>query len=583
MKNLLKYILPSLLIGALIGWVITTQLSSGKQTSSTEEHSEHAHEGEQIYTCSMHPQIRQPEPGICPICEMDLIPLEENTSNDPYVLEMTEAAAELANVQTTPVGTGSGTTTNALRLSGKVAADESRRASQVSHLPGRIEKLYVRFTGAPIQAGQKLADIYSPDLITAQRELIEAKKMTSFNPDLLEAARQKLRYWKLTEEQIAELEANATIQEVFSIYADASGIVDQRRVAVGDYVGRGEVLYDILDLSSVWVLFDAYERDLDQFSVGDRIQFTTPAFPERVFAGRVSFIDPLIDPQTRVATLRVEVRNPGGRLKPGMLVTGRWEKAVSSDGALLVPESAVLWTGTRSVVYVKVANTEVPSFQYREVELGQRVDDHYQILAGLEAGEEVVVNGAFTIDAAAQLNNQASMMNTQVRLKGMSGMEAAVDFTDDTPLAFKEQLDELVGAYLSVKDALVQSDSTAAAAAGAALQSALTGMDASALPEEARAFWSEKSNGIAAHLENFVAAQGIEAQRRQFGFFSNLLIEALQALGHEQGTYYVQHCPMAFDDDGADWISAEEEIRNPYFGDRMLKCGLVEAEIEGVQ
>lgn len=579
MKNIIKYILPSLLIGAAIGWSVNVFFFSKKETD-TEAPLEHDHDSEQIYTCSMHPQIRQPEPGICPICEMDLIPLEENSSNDPYVLEMTEAAAELANIQTTVVGKGRGTRTNALRLSGKVAADESRRSSQVTHLPGRIEKLYVRFTGAPIQAGQKLADIYSPDLITAQRELIEAKKMIRFNPDLLEAARQKLRYWKLTEAQIQELEERESIQEVFSIYADASGIVDQRRVAVGDYIEQGEVLYDVLDLSSVWVLLDAYERDLGKFSIGDRIRFTTPTFPNREFSGRVSFIDPVIDPQTRVATLRIEVANPGAHLKPGMLVTGRWEKPISTGEALLVPASAVLWTGTRSVVYVKVMETEVPSFQYREVELGERMDDHYQILDGLESGEAIVVNGAFTIDAAGQLNNQASMMNTQVRLKGASGMEMAVDYTEDTPVAFKAQLDQLVRAYLRVKDALVQTDSTAAGEAGSALQKALSAIDASNLPEEAGAFWSEKSNAIAVHAESFVEAKGVEAQRQQFGFFSNLLIEAVQALGHEQGTYYVQHCPMAFNDDGADWISAEEEIRNPYFGDRMLKCGLVEQVLE---
>lgn len=576
MKNILKYILPSLLIGALIGWGIHTFLFSERKPD-TEVHTEHAQEGEQIYTCSMHPQIRQPEPGICPICEMDLIPLTENSSNDPYVLEMTEAAAQLANIRTMVVGSGTAITPNALRLSGKVAADESRRASQVTHLSGRIEKLYVRFTGASIQAGQKLADIYSPDLITAQRELLEAKKMSSFNPDLLEAARQKLRYWKLSEEQIVRLEEEETVQEVFSIYADASGIVDQRRVAVGDYVDRGEVLFALLNLSKVWVLFDAYERDLGEFRLGDRIQFTTAAFPERLFSGRISFIDPLIDPQTRVATLRVEVANTGSRLKPGMLVTGSWEKAETGQRSLLAPESAILWTGTRSVVYVKVPEAEVPSYRYREVELGERVGAYYQIRSGLEAGEEIVVNGAFTIDAAAQLNNQASMMNTTVRLKGM---ETAVDFADVTPASFKQQMDQWVETYLAVKDALVDTDSSAAAQAGAALQKGLTAIDASALPEDARDFWLEKSNGIAAHLESFLQADGIAEQRREFSFFSGLLIDALQALGHEQGTYYVQHCPMAFNDEGADWISAEEAIRNPYFGDRMLKCGLVEQVLE---
>ena len=580
MKNMLKYILPSLLIGAAFGWGINALLVPKEESTTTQNSAEHSHEGEQTYTCSMHPQIRQPEPGICPICEMDLIPLEENTSNDPYVLEMTEAAAQLANIQTATVGDGATTKVKALRLSGKIVADESRRASQVSHLPGRIEKLYVRFTGAPIEAGQKLADIYSPDLITAQRELIEAKKMISFNPELLEAARQKLRYWKLSEGQIEALESEGEIQEVFSIYAETNGIVEQRRVSVGDYINRGEVLFDVLDLKKVWVLFDAYERDLDQFRVGNRIQFTTPTFPDRVFSGRVSFIDPMINPQTRVATLRVEVSNTSGRLKPGMLVTGSWERPLVRNAALMVPESAVLWTGTRSVVYVKVPDASVPSYQYREVELGERIGDQYQIQKGLKAGEVVVVNGAFTIDAAAQLNNQASMMNKEVRIKGQEVVIEWPDYTAAVSTEFKEQIDDLVLTYLAVKDALVNTDNVLARKAAQEFQTTLQQIDAQVLQDSVQSYWLDKKRSISNHLGRFDAAKDVEVQRKQFEFISNLLIEVVQVMGHGDRTYYVQHCPMAFNDKGADWISSVEEIRNPYFGDQMLKCGWVEQVLE---
>jgi len=576
MNKLIQYVLPSLVLGFLVGWAghIFLQETNHNHSEMDQETSVQAEAA--IYTCSMHPQIRQPEPGLCPICEMDLILLDASTSDDPLVLEMTESAIQLANIQTVPVRAGSASGKQTLRLSGRVAADERRRSSQVTHLPGRIEQLYVRFTGAPITEGQALAEIYAPDLITAQRELLEARKMVPQNPELLSAARQKLRYWKLTEAQITDLERSETIQETLTVYAASSGVVEKLRVATGDYVQQGDVLFDVLDLSSVWVLFDAYEADLSRFRTGDRIEFSSPTFPDRSYSGLISFIDPVIDPNTRVASLRVAIANPAGDLKPGMLVRGLWEKTASA-ATLQVPRSAVLWTGTRSVVYVRVPDSEVPAFQYREITLGEQIGDFYEVVAGLTSGEEVVVNGAFTIDAAAQLNNQASMMNRKVQRKGQ---EIAADYQAITPIAFKASLDQLVGAYLSVKDALVQTDSQSASEAGLVLQQTLAALAADELPDEARFFWDKKSAALATHLERFSEATGITEQREQFGFFSALLIQVVTAMGHEQGTYYVQHCPMAFNDEGGDWLSAEADIKNPYFGDRMLKCGLVEQVLE---
>ena len=190
----------------------------------------HNHGGQVVQTaapdeewiCSMHPQIRQNEPGLCPICEMDLIPAGSNESDDPLVLQMTEEAIQLANIETTVVGQTSPTTgvaTKTIQLSGKVQADERLASSQVAQVPGRIEKLYVTFTGEPVKKGQKLADIYSPDLITAQRELLEALKIQSVTPGLLEAARNKLRFWKIKTSTIQSIETSGKIQETFPLYA----------------------------------------------------------------------------------------------------------------------------------------------------------------------------------------------------------------------------------------------------------------------------------------------------------------------------------------------------------------------------
>lgn len=538
-------------------------------------------EGEEIWTCSMHPQIRQNEPGDCPICGMDLIPLSENTSNDPLVLEMTEEAVKLANVQTTVIGKESNAGGEKItRLSGKVQADERLASSQVAHVPGRIEKLFVTFTGEPVRKGQKLATLYSPELVTAQQELLEALRLQSTSPKLVESARNKLRYWKIGEETIATIEEKGEIQETFTVYADATGVVTNRRVSVGDYVRQGEALFDLMNLSRVWVLFDAYEEDLATISVGDRIEFTTPAVPNRTFSSRITFIDPVINPRTRVASLRTEVSNPNGLLKPEMLVYGNLQNKTKSGVVLTVPKSAVLWTGTRSVVYIKVQNTAIPSFRFREVELGERLGDQYVVQSGLEPGEEVVTYGNFAIDAAAQLNNQASMMNKDVLLKGSDHQEHLPDYTDQTPIAFKQQLADLLGQYLSLKEAFVNSDVEQAATAAAKVGTALNGVDMSLLSGEAHMYWMEQLQALQAHSDKISQLAAIETQREQFDFLSQALIKTLKVFGVSEGTYYVQHCPMAFDNKGADWISKEETIRNPFFGEQMLSCGSVEIIID---
>ncbi len=582
--NIIIIAVVALVLGLALGFWISGGKSNGEVLIEEHDHSGEAvltSEGEEIWTCSMHPQIRQNEPGECPICGMDLIPLSENTSNDPLVLEMTEDAVKLANVQTTVIGKESAAAeAKDIRLSGKVQADERLASSQVAHVPGRIEKLFVTFTGEPVRKGQKLATLYSPELVTAQKELLEALRLQATSPKLVESARNKLRYWKIGEETIAAIEEKGEIQETFTVYADATGVVTNRRVAVGDYVRQGEALFDLMNLSRVWVLFDAYEEDLASISIGDRIEFTTPAIPNRTFSSRITFIDPVINPKTRVASLRTEVSNPNGLLKPEMLVYGDLQLKTSSDAVLTVPKSAILWTGTRSVVYVKVPDTAIPSFQFREVKLGERQGGQYQILEGLEPGEEVVTYGSFAIDAAAQLNNQASMMNKDVMLKGSDHGKHLPDYTAGTPQAFKHQLVDLVAKYLSLKEAFVNSDAEQAALAATEVGQALDAIDMSLLSGDAHMYWMEQLKALQAHSEKISQLPEIETQRKQFDFLSQALINAVKVFGVSEGTYYVQHCPMAINNKGADWISTEENIRNPYFGDQMLTCGTVEVTID---
>ena len=556
------------------------------------DHSAHQHNNEatsssdsaEEWICSMHPQIRQNEPGLCPICEMDLIPAGGNESDDPLVLQMTESAVQLANIQTTIVGNRNikgGNAGKTIQLSGKVQADERLASSQVAHVPGRIEKLYVTFTGEQVSEGQKLADIYSPDLIAAQRELLEALKLQSINPNLLEAARNKLRFWKISNNTISNIETSGSVQETFPLFAAESGVVTNRRVSVGDYLKQGEPLFDLMNLRKVWVLFDAYEDDLANVKVGSRIEFTTPTFPNKTFKTRITFIDPLINPKTRTASIRTEVNNSSGQLKPEMFVNGTLKVSSNTKGKskISVPKTSVMWTGKRSVVYVKVPDAEVPSFQYREIEIGERLGDSYQVVSGLENGEEVVTYGSFTIDAAAQLNNQASMMNKDVTLKKEES-GGVPNFQAETPTAFKEQLNAFANKYILLKDAFVATDAGTAASAAKAVLSQLEKVDMQLVKGDAHTYWMEQLNVLQVHTRKIAEADDVEKQRKQFGFLSDALIDSIEAFGTVGDALYVQHCPMAFNNQGGDWIAKEEQIQNPYFGDKMMKCGLVKKEFK---
>lgn len=565
-----------ILLGALLSvaimsfWTAPAHDHGDSMTSSSND---------AIWTCSMHPQIRQDEPGDCAICGMDLIQLEGNTSNDPLVLQMTEEAVRLSDIQTSIVGT-SGGATQTLRLSGAVKVDERLASSQVAHIPGRIEKLYVTFTGEQVRKGQKLAELYAPELITAQRELLEAIKLQDVSPGLLAAARNKLRFWKIPDATITRIEEEGLIQETFTVLADESGIVTNKMVAIGDHVRQGEPLFALVNLSKVWVLFEAYEDDLAHLKLGDRIEFTTPAIPNRTFNARITFIDPVINPRTRTASLRTEVDNQQRLLKPEMLVYGNLLQTIGASTALMIPKSAVLWTGPRSVVYVKMQDAEVPSFQYREVEIGEAAGGFYPVVSGLANGEEVVTYGSFAIDAAAQLNNQASMMNREVTFKKDASVAAALpDYKALSPIVFKQQLADAVNAYLLLKDALVASDVVEGKAAAQEMRQALGKVDMTLLEGDAHLYWMEQLKALQAHSEKITTSTDLEVQRQQFDFLSQSLIQAVKVFGTYMDTLYVQYCPMAFDDNGADWLSAEDKVLNPYFGEAMLRCGIIEETI----
>jgi Cu(I)/Ag(I) efflux system membrane fusion protein len=411
------------------------------------------------YTCSMHPQVRQPGPGKCPICAMDLIPVAAQDSGvaGEREISLSPHAKALARIATVAVERRAPEAE--VRLFGRVVADESRLRSITARFPGRIERLYVNYTGVRVSDGDHLARIYSPELLTAQAELLSARRFSDSRA--LGSAREKLALWGLSRRAIAAIEAKSTPTNSMDIDAPLGGFVVEKLVDEGDYVDTGSVMFRIADLSSVWIVLDAYEIDKPWLRFGQPVSFTAEALPGQTFEGRIAFIPPVLDPETRTFKVRVNLPNEDLRLRPGMFVTGVVRARLAGQGVLLdeslagkwispmhpeivkdgpgqcdvcgmalveaeklgyaigaegrppvvVPATAVLRTGRRAIVYVEVAEREDPTYEGREILLGPRAGDVYVVAGGLEAGERVVVNGAFKLDSALQLLARPSMMS----------------------------------------------------------------------------------------------------------------------------------------------------------------------------
>lgn len=599
LKENYKVIGSVLVIGIFLGWLFFH--SSEEATLANhgiESHEGHDHETEEstIWTCSMHPQIKQDKPGQCPICAMDLIPLTsmsaEGDDVNPNEITMSESAASLANIQTMVVSKGIPQST--VYLQGKVLADERNISKITARFGGRIEKLFINFTGQNVRKGEKMATIYSPGLVTAQRELLEAMTFKDSRPSLYAAARGKLKLWDLTDKQILDIEENDEPQYYFNILSPITGTVTMRHVAVGDYVKEGTTLFKVVDLRKVWVMFDAYESDLPWIKLGDKVDFTIKALPGEKFSAKVTYIDPFINGQTRVAKVRVEVPNPKLTLKPEMYTSGLIEsKITETTNEILVPKSSILWTGKRAIVYIKVPNRENPSFLYREIVLGPEAGAFFVVAEGLDEGEEIAVNGVFKIDAASQLIGLPSMMNpeggkvstghnhggTTMTDKEMKKMEEkSNDSKEITKFKvsdkFKNQLNKFVDDYLIMKDAFVASDDKKVDKSAKNALTSINNVDMALLKWEAHNYWMTIKKPIVDNLNGIIQMNGIEMKRKHFSVISDNLYNILESFGNSgSDPRYYQYCPMAFNDQGAYWISDTKEIRNPYFGDMMLKCG----------
>lgn len=578
MKQRILYLGIALLAGLGLGYMLFNGGTS--HSTSTEVHN-HSAANPQQWTCSMHPQILQQEPGDCPICGMDLIPAESTASGlAPEQFKMTPNALALANIQTSIVegATTQGATQN---LSGKISINEEQIAVQASYYAGRIERLFINYTGQEVQKGQVLATLYAPQLVAAQQELLTAAALKETQPQLYRAVRKKLQLWKLTDKEIEAIEVSGKVREYFPIRATVGGTVTALLGAEGDYLKEGQAIARVSNLNTLWANFDAYERQLSQFRVGQKIEIYTSAYPNKKVEGTISFIAPLLNNDTRTATLRATVKNNDKVLKPGMFVSGKITTAPSTTKAVSIPASAVLWTGKRSLVYVKAAQ-DSPIFEMREVTLGQKNGAQVEIIEGLSIGEEIVTKGTFTVDAAAQLQGKKSMMNNTGG-KTMTGHEGhtGVQQNHDSPTAMKQTMKmnfsdsfqkdfkPVLLAYLKVKDALVASDAPQTVVSAKATLEALNAIPTSNLGKMEQ----EHFNASVKMLEAIAAKTNLNNQRSHFVLLNEHLVALVSAFSTLENTLYVQQCPMANNNQGAVWLSIEKDIRNPYFGAAMLKCG----------
>lgn len=452
----------------VIGYSFHGLVYDSPAVSNTDQHAVHDQHGDDaIWTCSMHPEVRLPKPGKCPKCSMDLIP--EKTSATPKnkhkskyacamfcvppmenpgkcpvcgmemvviesggmvesnekvpTLTLSGAAQKLAEIQVASVVRKS--VSAELRMVGKVEHDETRVAQITAWVPGRIDRMYVDFTGIEVQKGDRMVDLYSPELITAQEELIQSllamDKLKNSQLDSLressittvEAVRDKLRLWGLTPQQIEAIEKQGKPTDHITIDAPIGGVVMNKHVVEGAYVATGTKIYTIVDLSLVWVKLDAYESDVAWIRNGQEVEFHTEAYPGESFRGTVAFIDPVLDKKTRSVKVRVNVSNPDGKLKPEMFVRAVIYAAIDLDEnemPLVIPATAPLITGRRAVVYVQQPDSP-GTFEGREIVLGPRAGDFYVVRSGLHEGEKVVVHGNFKIDSALQIMAKPSMMS----------------------------------------------------------------------------------------------------------------------------------------------------------------------------
>jgi Cu(I)/Ag(I) efflux system membrane fusion protein len=394
-----------------------TSCSRDHEKKGTQQADSVSTQSMEYYTCPMHPSVISDKPGACPICGMTLVKKtmqHETSSNEMDNLKavtLSPTQRVLANVASAPVErTSSAWTVTAV---GVVSYAEPNQANVTAWFRGRIEKLYVNYTGQEVKKGQLLFELHSPDLVSAEQELILAQSSAATlsgndansRQRTLEATRERLQvHFGMTEDQIAEIETTKQARMSVTFHSPIHGTVISKEVQEGQYVDEGMVLYRLVDLSKVWIYLDVYEKDIRYVKVGTSVSLTSDTYPDVRFKGTVTFIDAVVNEETRTVRVRIESNNPSGKLKPNMFVQANID--VPFTGKVLVPTSAIINTGKRSVVWVEVKPNV---FEPRDVVVGMSSDAKSEILSGLNEGEQVAVSGGFLIDSESALRQPTAV------------------------------------------------------------------------------------------------------------------------------------------------------------------------------
>ncbi len=619
-----------LLFGLFVGYLFG-RLGGG--SGGADDHSFHDGVGdaaeETVWTCSMHPQIRQPNPGRCPLCDMDLIPASSDDAGagGAPVLKLSERAAALASVETAVAERRF--VAVEVHLFGRVGHNEITMSHIAARFSGRIDRLFVNYTGMPVAKGDKIAEIYGPELLVAQQEVLQALKLTKSGAGLeevgertLASVREKFRYWGFPDNEVDEIISRGEVSQRLTIRAPISGIVVEKNVVEGRYFDIGDVLFTISDLRTVWINLDAFEIDIPWLRYGQEVRFETDASPGRTYSGRVAFIQPVLDETTRTVKVRLNAGNLDGSLRPGTFVravlrarfaedgtliepslSGKWISpmhpeivkdepgkcdicgvelvdaaslgmAVSEKGVrapLVIPESAPLLAGRRAVVYVE---TGKGVYEGRELVLGPKAGSYYVVESGLEEGEKVVVKGAFKIDSSLQLHARPGMMSLDGDDKtGIPDQAGNAVLKHAVPKKFEENLGAVYNAYFALQKGLAGDDFTKSVSAAGELAQALDKTDGGMLDAYAKVDWDDLEHRLKFYAIRVRESVEIADARTAFLGLSATMESLVLKFGSDRKVYKM-HCPMAFDDKGADWLQDDESLLNPYYGAVMLRCGV---------
>ena len=568
---------PIILLFILIFGIGLGYYLADNSDQKVESHDDQKHT---TWTCSMDPQVQASEPGACPICGMDLIPATESNGSTiaPDEVKLSPRSLALAQIQTTEVKPLSGAGAQR-KLIGRITQNEDQTKVITAWFGGRIEKLKVASVGENVKRYQTIAYVYSPaiyaahrDLMTAQSQILKLSNADAFaqkaSVAALESAKMRLRLLGLRSSEVDKMAKAEKAWTRVPIRSPFSGTVVQKRVSEGAYVKEGDALLEISNLSSVWVELDAYASDLPLIRVGQSVSFTVDSIPNQNFEGIISFIEPFVDSATRTGTVRVELENDG-KLKPGQYVTATLEGTAFESETLVIPRSAPLYAGKRSVVYLEKQKIPEPIYVAKTIKLGQVIGDQVIVLKGLKEGDKVVSYGAFSLDADLQIRGGLSLL---ARPDDRSEV-AELEVSD----RFRESIAPGLEAYLRVQESLALDDLKSTQTTSAALLGEISKIDSKSLNAATLKSWDRLQSHLFSAATKISEAKDLKNSRTEFENLSNSMRDILTAVGNPLNTpVSYTFCPMAFDNMGAHWIQVGTDVRNPYYGTSMLACGSVE-------